>query len=223
MRLGPGGGRHRCLLACNAPYAVSFDDDSYPVDADFFLRVAQLFSQYPQAAILGASIWYRNQAAKARKENLILTSSYIGCGYAIRLAAYGQTRGYLPRPVPYGMEETDLSMQLFDLGWQIYQAGDLRVFHDADRKHHEAPEVTAGVIQNVALCAFLNYPLIGWGMGLLQVANIVVYSIQMGRIRGICSGILRIPIDCYRNRRYRKPINWHTLRRFLRFRRASAA
>src|SRR5262245_60174871 len=31
-RLGPGGGRHRCLLACNTPYAVSFDDDSYPVD-----------------------------------------------------------------------------------------------------------------------------------------------------------------------------------------------
>ena len=35
-RLGPGGGRHRCLLACKSPYAVSFDDDSYPVDADFF-------------------------------------------------------------------------------------------------------------------------------------------------------------------------------------------
>src|SRR3974377_1485212 len=34
VRLGPGGGRHRCLLACNTPYAVSFDDDSYPVDSD---------------------------------------------------------------------------------------------------------------------------------------------------------------------------------------------
>ena len=30
IRLGPGGGRHRCLLACTTPYAVSFDDDSYP-------------------------------------------------------------------------------------------------------------------------------------------------------------------------------------------------
>src|SRR5215470_7007395 len=38
-RLGPGGGRHRCLLSCNAPYAVSFDDDSYPVDRDFFSQV----------------------------------------------------------------------------------------------------------------------------------------------------------------------------------------
>jgi hypothetical protein len=29
-------GRHRCLLACKPPFAVSFDDDSYPVDSDFF-------------------------------------------------------------------------------------------------------------------------------------------------------------------------------------------
>src|SRR5213080_2211327 len=44
IRLGPGGGRHRCLLACNTPYAVSFDDDSYPVDSDFFAVVQRLFS-----------------------------------------------------------------------------------------------------------------------------------------------------------------------------------
>src|SRR5262245_20188894 len=50
-RLGPGGGRHRCLLACNAPYAASFDDDSYPVDADFFRRVEELFLEHPNVAI----------------------------------------------------------------------------------------------------------------------------------------------------------------------------
>src|SRR3954452_5504126 len=31
-RLGPGGGRHRALMLCETPFAVSFDDDSYPVD-----------------------------------------------------------------------------------------------------------------------------------------------------------------------------------------------
>ncbi len=35
-RIGCTGGRYRCLLACSVPYAVSFDDDSYPVDRDFF-------------------------------------------------------------------------------------------------------------------------------------------------------------------------------------------
>ena len=218
VRLGPGGGRHRCLLACNTPYAVSFDDDSYPVDSDFFCRVERLFSQHSQAAIVGASIWHRHEPAKTRAESLVLTSSYIGCGYAIRLAAYLHVRGTLPRPVPYGMEETDLSMQFFASGWHIYEAGDLRVFHDTDLKHHQSPEITAGAITNVGLCAFLNYPIIGWGLGFLQVANIVVYSVRKRRIRGIWRGIFRIPVDCYRNRRYRKPMDWKTLMRFRHFR-----
>src|SRR5436309_170604 len=46
IRLGPGGGRHQCLQACTTPYAVSFDDDSYPIDADTFAVVERLFSQY---------------------------------------------------------------------------------------------------------------------------------------------------------------------------------
>ena len=121
------------------------------------------------------------------------------------------------------MEESDLSLQLFEAGWQIYEAGDLRVFHDTDLKHHQSPEVTSGVIANVGLYAFLHYPIRAWGWGVVQVANRVIYCIRKGRVRGICSGIMHIPADCYRNRRYRKPVSWQTLRRFLRFRRIGAA
>jgi GT2 family glycosyltransferase len=59
------------------------------------------------------------------------------------------------------MEETDLSIQLFAAGWDIYEAGDLRVFHDTELKHHESPKITAGHIANTGLCAFLNYPMLG--------------------------------------------------------------
>jgi GT2 family glycosyltransferase len=218
-RLGPGGGRHRCLLACKAPYAASFDDDSYPVDGDFFYRVEQLFLQHPRAAVIGASIWHRNDPPKCRIESLLQTPSFTGCGHAIRLTAYRQVRGYLPRPVAYGMEENDLSLQLFAAGWQIYEAADLRVHHNTELKHHQSPEITSGYVANIGLFAFLNYPIIGWGWGLLQLANIVAFSVRMGRISGLCSGILGIPADCYRNRCYRDPIAWKTVRRFLRFRR----
>jgi hypothetical protein len=116
------------------------------------------------------------------------------------------------------MEEVDLSTQLFAVGWSIYQAGDLRVFHDTDLRHHKNPEVNAGAITNIGLFVFLHFPVNQWGRGLLQVANRVAYCIRMGRIRGICSGILRIFPDCYRNRQHRKPIEWQTLKRFLHFR-----
>jgi GT2 family glycosyltransferase len=218
-RLGPGGGRHRCVLACNTPYAASFDDDSHPVDADFFGKVEELFSQYPRAAIFGASIWHRDEAQKARTQNLIRRPSYIGCGYAIRLAAYRQVRGTLPRPVAYGMEETDLSIQLFVAGWEIYEAGALRVFHNTQLKHHESAEINAGWITNAGLFAFLHFPVVCWGWGLLQVGNRAVYSMRMGRFRGICSGLLKIPIDCYRNRRYRNAIPRRLVKKFLEFRR----
>ena len=222
-RLGPGGGRHRCLLACKVPYAVSFDDDSYPVDVDFFSQVVNLFSTHPRAAIFAANIWHRGAAPIAITDCLIRTSIFTGCGYAIRLSAYREVRGYLPRPVAYGMEETDLSLQLFAAGWEIYDAGRLRVFHDTELAHHNSPEIVSGYVANVGLYAFLHYPISGWYRGFLQVANVVVFSVRMGRIRGLCSGLVRIPLDCYRNRLHRNPIAWQTVRRFLQFRKTGVA
>jgi GT2 family glycosyltransferase len=218
-RRGPGGGRHRCLLACKTPFAVSFDDDSYPVDTDFFASVEKLFSLHTKAAIIGATIWHRNESEKSRSDAFVRTPSYIGCGYAVRLEAYKDVRGYLPRPIQYGMEESDLSLQLFSAGWHIYEAGALRVLHDTDLKHHNTNEITAGTITNIGLCAFLNYPIVGWGWGLAQVLNIVLSSLAKRRFGGICAGILHIPIECFRNRRHRNPIDWQLLKSFLRFRR----
>ena len=218
-RLGPGGGRHRCLLACNTPYAVSFDDDSYPVDADFFGRVEQLFRDYPNAAIFGARIWHKNEPEKARTESVNLVAEYIGCGFAIRLKAYNDMRGLLPRTVPYGMEETDLSLQLFAAGWQIYEAGDLRVFHDTDLSHHKSAEINAGTITNTGLFAFLHFPVTSWGWGLQSVANRILYCVRMGRLRGVLTGLLRIPVDCYRCRHYRNAIDRTVLKEFLALRR----
>jgi GT2 family glycosyltransferase len=222
-RLGPGGGRHRCLMSCTTPYAVSFDDDSYPVDADFFERAEQFFLQHSDAAVCGAVIWARHEPVRRRSESRIVVSSYIACGCAIRLAAYRAVRGLLPRPVPYGMEEIDLSLQLFAAGWKIYQAGDLRVFHDTELVHHASPEIVSGYVTNVGLFAFLNYPVIHWYWGLLQLANAIVFSVRRGRIRGLCTGLLRLPLDCYRNRHHREPIDWATVRRFLQFRRSEVS
>jgi hypothetical protein len=117
------------------------------------------------------------------------------------------------------MEEVDLSLQMVAAGWHIYEAGDLRVLHDTDLQHHQSPEINAGAITNVGLFAFLHFPIVRWGWGALQVGNRVVYSMRMGRFRGICSGLLQIPIDCYRNRDHRNALAWPTLKRFLEFRR----
>ena len=217
IRVGPGGGRHKCLHACTTPYAVSFDDDSYPIDRDFFSHIERLFLLHASVAIFAAKIWHRGEPQPHLDKMLRPLPSYVGCGYAIRTAVYREMRGYLPRPVTYGIEENHVSLQLFAAGWRICESGELRVFHDTDLKHHETPEITSGSIMNVGLFAFLHYPVSGWGWGLLQLANKIAYCIRRGRIRGIFSGIISIPRECYQNRQFRNPVPFRTMRRYVRF------
>lgn len=221
-RLGPGGGRHRCLLSCGMPYAVSLDDDSWPVDKDFFATIEPLFAEYPQAAIFGASIWHRSEAVKARISSVRRVASYVGCGHAIRVAAYRDVRGYLALATAYGMEEGDVGLQLFARGWHVYSAGGLRVYHDTDRTHHNAAEITASTITNLALLAFLHYPAVNFGRGFAQIANRIAFSMQKGRMKGIATGIAGIFRECYRNRGLRKPIRNDVLVEYFQLRRAES-
>ncbi len=219
-RLGPGGGRHRCLMACGVPYAVSLDDDSWPVDADFFAAIEPLFASQPSAAIFGASIWHRSEPEIRRSRLVRRVASYVGCGHAIRVAAYRDIRGYLPRPTAYAIEEGDVGLQLFVKGWQVFAAEQLRVYHDTDRTHHDAAEITASTITNLALLAFLHYPAIDLGRGVAQVANRVAYCLRRGRTRGVASGLAGIATACFRHRSLRAPVQHDELMEYLRLRQA---
>ena len=218
-RLGPGGGRHLCLCRCSAEIAVSLDDDSYPVDPDFFERVARLFAANPDAAVIGASIWHRRQSEVAISPALTRSPSYIGCGHALRLSAYRGVSGYVPRPVAYGLEETDVALQLFAKGCNIYESGELRVFHDTELRHHQSPEITECVVANVALLAWLRYPPWLWTWALLQLCSVIVFCVRVGRWRGIVPGLIRIPRDCVEFRRFRKTLPSRSVIGYLKFRR----
>jgi GT2 family glycosyltransferase len=217
IRRGPGGGPPSLPAGVPTPYAVSLDDDSYPVDTDFFAAVERLFREHPEVALLEANVWHRNESIKPRTGSLTSIPTYIGCGYAIRVEVYRTTRGHLDR---YGMEELDLALQLFVAGWQMMRAEELRVFHDTELKHHRSAEITAGSISNVALYGFLHYPVKAWGLIVAQLGSKVFYCVRRGRFGGLLSGLLQIPGDCYRNRMHRKPVPWETLKKYLEFRRA---
>jgi len=218
-RLGPGGGRHRCLLACSAQYAAVFDDDSYPVDADFFSVVPAIFQENPRIAVLEAQIRQRGEPEIARSCQFRKILMFTGCGHAIRVSAYRSLPGYLSEPIAYNIEERDFALQLFCANWEIYKSGKLRVFHDTDLVHHQQKEIVAGTISNVALFAFVNYPIILWLYGLLQLTNILVFCIRDGRVSGILRGLAEVPIRCYRHRHDRRPLRVRTILRYLRARR----
>jgi GT2 family glycosyltransferase len=112
------------------------------------------------------------------------------------------------------MEESDVSLQLFARGWRVETAKSLRVFHDTELKHHDAPEITIYSIMNIALRVYLNYPIVGWGFGLLQIANKIVDCVKRRRLSGIAFAILHIPSYCFHYRRLREPIEWRVIKRY---------
>jgi GT2 family glycosyltransferase len=218
QQVGPGGGRNRAIAQAKHEIVASFDDDSYPLDRDYFARLLQLFTDFPQAAVIGATIIHRNEPVPIDAPTCHWVADFIGCGCAYRKAAFLQTSGYVPLPVAYGMEEVDLSLRLYHQGWQVLHGERLRVFHDTDLGHHSSTKVTAASIANLALLSYLRYPPQFWGMGLLQCLNRVRWLLLQRRYAGILTGVLRIPTLLWQHRHQRQTVASDGLRLYQKLR-----
>lgn len=217
-RVGPGGGRHRMLMAAGEPYFVTLDDDSWPVDADFFAVVRARFDSSPEVAVLAAVVHHQNEDAPARTDTTCVVADYTGCGHAMRVSAYRETAGYLDRPNAYGLEERDVALQLHCSGWRVQRCGDLRVYHDTALRHHRHADVVAATVENAALLAWLRYPALLWPYGLLQFANVIRFMIVSGRFSGLFSGVVGAPVQIWRHRRLRHPLSLKGVLSYLRLR-----
>lgn len=215
IRRGPGGGRHQCLLAATQPFFASFDDDSWPIDSAFFGRALTHFESSPDVAVLAATIRHRGQSMPEDASTVEKTLNYTGCGHVMRVGAYQTISGYVDRPLAYGLEESDVAMQLHAQNWKLLECQDLRVFHDTDLAHHSKSEVIAATIENSMLLAWLRYPIVLWPYGLLQMANVLRFMILQNRWGGIFKGLARIPVEIWNFRALRKPLPTNSVWNFL--------
>lgn len=208
---GPGGGRNILIQMAESPWVVSFDDDSWPENPDFFERLEKIMVSNPKAGVLAFPINVRGQKPTHWPVEIQQASCFENCGCAIRREAFLQTEGFLPLRHAYGMEEADISLQLLDKGWQILNVPDLWVYHDTGMQHHASAPVNAAQITNTALLAFLRYPFRLWPMGLLQTLNRVKYAISLRRFQGILKGLWDIPFAYWKYRAARKPVKAETI------------
>ncbi len=206
-RLGPGGARNILLAMARFPYVASFDDDSSPIDPDYFAGVVAIFEAHPQAgAVAAGAIVHDGEQDSPVSRAIVLVSEFVGCGAAIRRDAFLETSGYLPLELAYGAEEVDVSLQLLDKGWLILKSGELRVRHRTARAHQATPEVTSAHISNTALVGYLRYPLVLWTLVVLQVGRRVYWSVRNGRSAGVLRGLASIPGNLWRHRAQRSPV-----------------
>ena len=219
-RVGPGGGRNKLMAAVTSELVASFDDDSYPIDADYFERAVQLFNQQRDASVICAALYHRGETIALDGRNAQWTADFSGGACVYRRKAFLDAGGYVPLPVAYGMEEVDLALRLHSRGARILTSSWLRVFHDTDRERHCDPRITAGSIANVALLAYLRYPVSLWIVGAGQCLKRIVWLLRRRRWRGIFTGLAKIPSHLRANRRYRTPLRYDAVRSYLALRRA---
>lgn len=218
-RVGPGGGRNRLLAAAHHPIVASFDDDSWPLDSDYFQRLLVVFERYPQAVVVGARLFHRGEPRREAVDAAEWRADFVGAGCAYRRDAFLASGGYVPLPTAYGMEEVDLSLRLHAHGQRILHSDWLRVEHDTDLAHHASAEVTAASIANLALLTCLRYPAWLWFVGVLQVTNRVWWLMRHGRRRGILRGLVSIPGHLRAHWALREPLPAPAVRSFLALRR----
>lgn len=218
-RVGPGGGRNKLLQASTTEYVASFDDDSYPIDADYFARAFFLFEKFPDASIICAALYHRGDVIAPDAHTAEWTADFSGGACVYRRSAFLATGGYVPLPVAYGMEEADLALRLHAKGGRILSTSWLRVFHDTDLQRHADPVVTANSIANLALLAYLRYPLRLWFIGFGQCLNRVFWLVTHGRWRGIWSGVTMIPSHLRAYQKYRMQLSRSCIKSYRSLRR----
>jgi GT2 family glycosyltransferase len=216
---GPGGGRNKLMKAAQFEFVASFDDDSYPIDSDYFQRALRLFEKFPDASVLCAALYHTGESIGLDNRTAQWTADFSGGACIYRRKAFLEAGGYVPLPVAYGMEEVDLAIRLHSRGGKILTTPWLRVFHNTDLKHHADPRVTAGSIANLALLAYLRYPMSLWAIGVGQCANRLLWLVRNGRRRGILKGVTMIPAHLWANHRHRLPVSKRAVRSYLALRR----
>ncbi|WP_071191350.1 glycosyltransferase family 2 protein [Trichormus sp. NMC-1] len=219
VQVGPGGGRNIAIAHANNPIVASFDDDSYPLDTDYFERLTNLFNSFPTAAVIAANIFHIHETITPAQLTGTWGSNFIGCGCAYRKEVFQQTTGYVNLPVAYGMEEVDLSLRLHDMGWGILESSWLRVFHNTQLEHHNNPRITAASIANQMLLAYLRYPILFFWLGIGQCMSRIFWLIRHGRTSGIVEGLFLIPKLIRQYHQQRQPISAKSLLSYLHLRR----
>jgi GT2 family glycosyltransferase len=203
------------------PLVASFDDDSWPLDQNFFQTAAELMREHPKAALLSGQVTMRGQIAPETSDFIAEANCYESGACVLRREAFLQTGMYLPLRYAYGMEEADVALQLLDSGWTILKAHKLRVYHDSDLNHHASPAINAAHITNTALLTFLRYPVSYWPLGAAQVANRIRFALTVGRHRGVLAGVLGIPGVIRTYWQARKPVQKSTILRSRKLARTS--
>jgi GT2 family glycosyltransferase len=183
----PGKGsipaRDNMLRAASGELVLSLDDDSYPLDRDFFSKAAALFDADPKLAVL----WFP-QRSEEFPDSLDqsdfgpdqLTGSYSSSGAIIRRAAYLALPGYAT-DFGHAYEEPDFALQCLAAGWSVRQHTGLLIRHHYSGVNRNELRTHHLHARNEAWSVLLRCPSPWWPFVLLRRAlGQLLYAAKRG-------------------------------------------
>ncbi|MCG9793891.1 glycosyltransferase family 2 protein [Flavobacterium algicola] len=118
---------------------IGLDDDAHPISQDFIKSIQKDFEENPNLGIISfqevKGIYKSDQEAclQTKHSNSYMTNEFIGCGFAILKKVYQAINGFPVWMDIYG-EETAVSMEVMDLGYDIFYDHTIVVNHRVDRE-----------------------------------------------------------------------------------------
>jgi len=212
--LGPGGSRNRLIAAAHHELVANFDDDSFPTHRDYFAKVLEVAEMLPDSAIYSAEVMTHLPKSQEQNPDALFwrVVMFSGCGCVFRKSWFLKTTGFVPIPISYSMEETDLSLQLYAMGGVMVQTALLRVCHINPREGTPNALITSYSIANIFLMGFLRYPPILWPLVPLQALSKMLWLARRRWYGGIGNGLRLSVAHLAKYASYRKPMSvWKVL------------
>lgn len=166
---------------------IGLDDDAHPISAQLIEQVEALFNENESLGIVAfqevKGIYASDAQAlqQAKKGSSFLTNEFIGCGFAVRKSVYEATHGFPAWMTIYG-EETAVSFEVLDLGFEILYANDLVVNHRVDRDKRALSGRNyyrfEHQLRNGLRLYFIYYPNPSYVMAKLLVHNFTKYALK---------------------------------------------
>jgi GT2 family glycosyltransferase len=129
---GSVGSRDRLMRAALGDIVLSLDDDSYPLEDDFFGRLEILFESHPEAAVITfPELRDNGDYGRLDKSPAVeghYVSAYPNCAAATRRSFYLQCSGF-PSLFVHAYEEPDFALQCYQHGMTVWFEPSLTIRH----------------------------------------------------------------------------------------------
>ena len=208
-RLGPAAGRNQLLRACETPYALLMDDDTWFTRASALPEILERdleFAGVGRASAICSQVFRTSDGATIFPEQLPQGRivNPLGAGCLVRVAdvlRIGGFRDYWR----YRHEETELGLRMWKHDLKVVYEPALVVEHGHTRAARSSREYDHNSARNTILMHALNLP--GWAgfpTGLLRALRLLLTS---GSSRGATvAGILEGVLDRIRYRADIRPM-----------------